>query len=237
MTALRGVVLPLLIAVCVNVGVLFALPHIGAGVERIFFVRAPCWRSLSLTKLRRKERLSAPRIRRPAKNVQTSKPAPKPQPLEVAEPRCSEPNAPLKTPLPPTPAPLPFGLDVTKLPVTGGGSAVTCGSPEGTSGDAAVKSSSQNGISRPAVLLQSAPVEYPSWALQQGIEGRVVVRMLVDEQGRVAEAYVAKTSGYSSLDEAAVAAVKKYRFLPALKNGKPIKRWVEQEFLFKIERK
>ncbi len=64
-----------------------------------------------------------------------------------------------------------------------------------------------------------------------------MVRMLVDERGRVVKTYVAKTSGYSSLDEAAVAAVKKYRFLPALKNGKPVKRWVEQEFLFKIEQK
>ena len=229
--------MPLLIAVCVNVGVLFALPHIGAEVERIFFVRAASWRSLSLTKLRRRERLSAPRLRRPAKNAQTSKPAPKPQLLKVAKPRRSRPSTPLKTPLPPTPAPLPFGLDVTKLPATGGGAAVARGSSEGASGDSEANSSSRNGVSRPAVLLQSAPVDYPSWALQQGIEGRVVVRMLVDERGRVAKAYVAKTSGYSSLDEAAVRAVRRYRFLPALKNGKPIRRWVEQEFLFKIERK
>jgi len=235
--ALRGVVLPLLIAVFVNTGVLFALPHIGAGVERIFFVRTPSWRSLSLTKLRKKKRFSAPRLHRPPQNTPTSKPAPKPQPLKAAKPHPPKPSTPLKTPLPPTPAPLPFGLDVTKLPATGGGPAVACGSPEGISGGATTKTPSPNRVSRPAVLVQSAPVRYPSWALQQGIEGRVVVRMLVDERGRVVKTYVAKTSGYSSLDEAAVAAVKKYRFLPALKNGKPVKRWVEQEFLFKIERK
>jgi len=231
------VVLPLLAAVFVNIGVLFALPHIGAEVERIFIVRTPSWHSLSLTKLRKRERFSAPRLRRPAKNAQTSKPASKPQPLEVAKPHHPKLSTPLKTPLPPTPAPLPFGLDVTKLPTTWGGSAVARGLPEGTSGGAATKTPPRKRGSRPAVLVRSAPVRYPSWALQQGIEGRVVVRMLVDERGSVVKAYVAKTSGYSSLDEAAVRAVKEYRFLPALKNGKPIKRWVEQEFLFKIERK
>lgn len=63
---------------------------------------------------------------------------------------------------------------------------------------------------------------YPEIAKRAGIEGKVMVRILVDEKGSVAEAEVVKEVG-SGLDESAVTAVKAARFNPGILNGKPVK--------------
>lgn len=57
-------------------------------------------------------------------------------------------------------------------------------------------------------------------------EGRVVLRILVRADGTVARAEVARSSGQSALDQAAVLAVGSWRFDPATRNGAPIEAWV-----------
>lgn len=57
--------------------------------------------------------------------------------------------------------------------------------------------------------------EYPEAARRAGVEGRVVLTLLVDEAGRVADAKVVESPGHG-LGEAAVAGVKRHcRFDPA----------------------
>lgn len=68
--------------------------------------------------------------------------------------------------------------------------------------------------------LQKA-TKYPRKARKQGIEGRVVVRFIVDERGRVTEAEVAEPV-HPLLDDAALTAVRKMRFEPAQKDGEPV---------------
>jgi periplasmic protein TonB len=59
--------------------------------------------------------------------------------------------------------------------------------------------------------------EYPEAARRAGVEGRVVLTLVVDEAGRVAEAKVVEEPGHG-LGEAAVAGVKRHcRFEPARK--------------------
>lgn len=58
------------------------------------------------------------------------------------------------------------------------------------------------------------PPEYPASALRAGIEGRVVVRVELTRDGRVASATVHASSGHEALDEAALAAVRRWRFEP-----------------------
>ena len=62
---------------------------------------------------------------------------------------------------------------------------------------------------------------YPSKALEDGIEGQVVLRVLVSESGDVENVDV--VSGDKGLTEAAVDAVKKWTFEPYLVDGKPAK--------------
>jgi protein TonB len=64
----------------------------------------------------------------------------------------------------------------------------------------------------PQVLVQ-VPPEYPDMARQAELEGVVLVRIFIDEFGSVVDARVEK--GIQGLNEAAVAAVYKWKFRPA----------------------
>lgn len=69
-----------------------------------------------------------------------------------------------------------------------------------------------------------SPVEYPAALFARGIEGRVILRLHADDSGRLIpdSTKVAESSGYPSLDSAAVSAVPRFRFAPALRNGTPV---------------
>ncbi len=71
----------------------------------------------------------------------------------------------------------------------------------------------------PPRLLKSAATEYPILARQRRIEGDVVVEARVDENGRVAAAKV--LSGPELLREAALTAVRQFKYAPAQLNGNP----------------
>src|SRR5262245_33296083 len=67
----------------------------------------------------------------------------------------------------------------------------------------------------PPVLLEKVPAEYPPRAAAAGIEGTVVLEFFVDDKGVVSEITVKEQIGYG-FDEAAVAAVKKFRWKPGM---------------------
>lgn len=69
-------------------------------------------------------------------------------------------------------------------------------------------------------ISKPAPV-YPQAAKDARVGGIVLVRVLVDEAGRVEEA-TAET-GHPLLRSAAVEAVRQWRFTPTLLNGQPVK--------------
>ncbi len=69
-------------------------------------------------------------------------------------------------------------------------------------------------VTPPRILSAREPA-YPATARKQGIEGTVYVKMLVNNSGKVEEAFVAKSSGHEDLDASAVQAVYKWRFSPA----------------------
>jgi TonB family protein len=76
--------------------------------------------------------------------------------------------------------------------------------------------------------LRSKPkVVYPNVARQQGASGgRVVVLVLVDEEGKVVEARLQQgVAPKSGINEAVLAAVSKASFRPGTKNGIPVKMW------------
>lgn len=88
---------------------------------------------------------------------------------------------------------------------------------------------------RPIAQFNScAKPEYPSEALARRLEGTVTLRFLVDTDGSVAEALVAKSSGDTSLDEAARVAIAKCRFTPAMANGKPARAWVPVQYVWSM---
>jgi protein TonB len=76
----------------------------------------------------------------------------------------------------------------------------------------------------PVAVNPVSPVEYPAALREQGIEGRVVLRLYADSRGTVVaeSSKVAESSGYPALDSAAMTGAAKLRFSPALRNGRPV---------------
>ncbi|MBD3332642.1 TonB family protein [candidate division GN15 bacterium] len=83
----------------------------------------------------------------------------------------------------------------------------------------------------PEMIYQHVP-EYPRLAKQAGIEGMVWVQALVDEDGEVERAIVAKSSGVASLDESALRAAYENKFKPGIQNGRPVPVWVTYKVEF-----
>lgn len=63
--------------------------------------------------------------------------------------------------------------------------------------------------------------KYPPESRRSGEEGLVILRVLINEQGRAARIEIQQSSGYARLDAAARAAVERARFRPYLENGVP----------------
>ena len=66
------------------------------------------------------------------------------------------------------------------------------------------------------------PPAYPADALQAGKEGTVVLVVDINAQGAVTGAKVARSSGDARLDQSALSVVPKWKFNPAMENGKPV---------------
>jgi TonB family protein len=73
----------------------------------------------------------------------------------------------------------------------------------------------------PPVPLNTVDAEYSEKARREGIEGVVLVRITITEEGTPADIRVLKGLGHG-LDECAADAVSKYRFRPATVKGIPI---------------
>lgn len=75
---------------------------------------------------------------------------------------------------------------------------------------------------KPRVLRPVTPV-YPLEAQRKGIEGKVVLRFVVDENGQVQNPEVIKAEPAGVFEQAALAAIVKYKFDPAVVNDKKVK--------------
>lgn len=75
---------------------------------------------------------------------------------------------------------------------------------------------------------------YPPAARRAGEEGTVRLKVLVDEKGRPKDVSVATSSGFARLDEAAVAAVRKWRFVAATNGTNPISAWTQVAITFRL---
>ena len=75
----------------------------------------------------------------------------------------------------------------------------------------------------PGILQQVSP-DFPALARAQRLSDRVVVRVLVDERGRVVDTQVLQYK-HAILRDAALEAIRKYTFRPARHQGVPVKSW------------
>ncbi|HRP06759.1 MAG TPA: TonB family protein, partial [Opitutaceae bacterium] len=85
----------------------------------------------------------------------------------------------------------------------------------------------------PKVIKQFKPV-YPLAMRISRMRAEVVVGFIVDIEGRVVHAGVVRSSN-PLFDEAAIEAVRKWRFQPGIKNGRPVNTRMQVPIMFSIQ--
>lgn len=90
-------------------------------------------------------------------------------------------------------------------------------------------------LDRLPVKLHHRTPKYPLIARHNNWEGVTVLTIQVRPDGAVGEIDVSQSSGYQVLDQAAVKAVKHWRYQPAVKNGSAIAWRIRVKIIFKLE--
>jgi len=138
------------------------------------------------------------------------KPKPKPLPKPVVKQAPKPPPKPVEAP-PPAPAP------------------VAAPAPPAPPAPAPVTPASAN-----AAYLKNPAPEYPQMAQRRGWEGTVLLRVEVLPSGKPGQIQLQKSSGRDALDAAALAAVKRWSFVPAKQGDVPQAGWVSVPIDFKL---
>jgi protein TonB len=73
--------------------------------------------------------------------------------------------------------------------------------------------------------LNNPPPPYPAMSKRMGEQGRVLLRVRVGARGEVEEVRIESTSGHERLDEAALDAVRRWRFAPARIGQQAVAGW------------
>ncbi|MGO9480566.1 MAG: energy transducer TonB, partial [Candidatus Kryptoniota bacterium] len=87
----------------------------------------------------------------------------------------------------------------------------------------------------PQIVKEFKP-KYPELAQRAGIEGRVIVKIWVDKDGKPHKAVVLKSDA-EIFNQPAVDAAMQYRFTPAIMNKGPVAVWVVIPFTFKLQQR
>ncbi|TCS99524.1 outer membrane transport energization protein TonB [Tepidimonas ignava] len=179
----------------------------------------------------------------PAPPQPAAQPAPPPEP---PRPKAVPKTAPVRadTPPPPTappqpeatPTPAPEAVAVTSAPPVAApatpapgaavaASAVEAASPAASAAAAPAAAPRIELPSASAAYLNNPPPPYPALSRRLGEQGRVVLRVRIEPDGTASAAEIRTSSGYERLDQAALQAVLRWRYVPGKRNGVPEAMW------------
>lgn len=89
------------------------------------------------------------------------------------------------------------------------------------------------GIVPPGIIEYKQPV-YPEEMRKRGIEGRVILKILIDTVGKVIKIRIEESSGYKQFDQVAKETVLGWQFKPTRKDGKKVESWILVPIRFKL---
>lgn len=89
-------------------------------------------------------------------------------------------------------------------------------------------------VNPPELLEFQRPV-YPKNLRERDIEGKVILKMLIDKEGKVQEIQIFESSGYKAFDQIAIKSVQQWRFRPARKENQQTESWVLIPINFQIK--
>lgn len=87
-----------------------------------------------------------------------------------------------------------------------------------------------------ADYLLNPPPAYPRMSFKLGEEGTTVVRVLIGPDGRAQDAQIARSSGFTRLDQAAEATARSWRYVPGKRGGVPEAMWVNVPIKWEIKK-
>jgi len=114
---------------------------------------------------------------------------------------------------------------------SGGIGAAQAGS--GLAGSGGGSGAGGSGFGRVGYAYNPRP-RYPEAARREGWEGTVILRVLVDQEGKSRLVEVGRSSGFDALDRAASDAVKSWRFHPAHAGQRKVESWVRIPVVFSL---
>jgi protein TonB len=151
-------------------------------------------------------------------SLTTAQPAPQPVPTPAK--RVTQPNTPALNPNSSNAQETTTASTAATAPSTASGKA---GSPS------LVEPSAD------ADYLKNPPPGYPRISRRNGEQGTVIVRVFISTQGAPDKAEVRTSSGFVRLDQAALEAVQRWRFVPGRRNGTPEAMWFNIPVRFILE--
>lgn len=188
------------------------------------------------------------------------KPKPKKDKIEEPPPKTEAPPA-KEEPPPPPEKPVVFSVDMAATVAGEGG--VQVKAVEGGGNPFADPEDQRDGVAEKRTTPQPAPSgqgtdpmggevvrtppefltplsdrspPYPDEAQKAEIEGRVLLRIYIDETGKVTQAQVVQSLGYGCDEQARKYALTKWRFKPATVGGVAVGMWIPVPVTFVLER-
>lgn len=90
-------------------------------------------------------------------------------------------------------------------------------------------------VDEPPQIIDYTKPRYPKVAERNGLEGIVILKVLINEQGVVVQTKITEVRGFRGFGGAAVQAVRQWRFRPAMIKETPVSVWCTQEIRFEIK--
>jgi protein TonB len=166
---------------------------------------------------------------KPKPIVKQQKPKPQPKPEPKPEP-VAEPTPEPRPQMEQTPPPVPVQQPAVPQPLAAAPK-VAEAKPEPQPEPEPVIEPPRFGVA----YLNNPPPAYPSLSRRIGEEGRVVLRVLVGVNGKPEKVEVENGSGSQRLDDAALEAVRKWKFIPARRNNEAISAYVLVPVKFSLD--
>lgn len=104
--------------------------------------------------------------------------------------------------------------------------------PEATPVTSAAPPAPSKPVLEPPQLLERSEPDYPPKSLKRAGGERIVLKLLIGDNGRIARVLVEQGTRFKDLEAAAVSAVLRWKYRPATENGVPVEAWTSAEFTF-----
>ena len=82
---------------------------------------------------------------------------------------------------------------------------------------------------------KNCKADYPKASLMNEEQGTTSMSFLVSPDGSVVESKLEKTSGFKSLDKAAIKSLSACKFKPGSKDGAPAQTWTKVDYAWKLD--